>query len=338
MLKLELPAPVTGRLAVLDELKGLAIILVILYHAGGVLVWSNDFHGDVGVDIFVILSGIGLAFGSRYDGAPAFLARRLSRIMPTYWIVLTAYLICDVHFLNKSYTGFNLVVHYLGIQGWFGDFYGMDINDSFWYVTLILSLYLVYCVFHGLMNSPGRLLLAGAALSLTVALLFFHAGQSGMFSHLGLRLPGFFVGLLIGRLLKDGRLDIEFGPSLVLAAFLLTYVPYTQGVIFYSYIVGLALMGGYVFGWKRIVPAIVERTTAVVLQFLGVLSLEIFLIHQPLIRDYNYYLHSRWLHDSAPSVSSRIAGMAIGVAVTLVISFELNRLVRKIPLPGRSRA
>ena len=59
MLKLELPAPVTGRLAVLDELKGLAIILVILYHAGGVLVWSNDFHGDVGVDIFVILSGIG---------------------------------------------------------------------------------------------------------------------------------------------------------------------------------------------------------------------------------------------------------------------------------------
>lgn len=30
-LKIELPAPVSGRLPVLDELKGLAIILVILF-------------------------------------------------------------------------------------------------------------------------------------------------------------------------------------------------------------------------------------------------------------------------------------------------------------------
>ena len=72
----------------LDELKGVAILLVVLYHAGGVLVWNNYLHGDLGVDIFVILSGLGLAMSSRYGGAREFLTRRLWRIMPAYWIAL----------------------------------------------------------------------------------------------------------------------------------------------------------------------------------------------------------------------------------------------------------
>ena len=67
-LRLELPAPVTGRIKVLDELKGVAIILVILYHVGGVLSWANGPHGEAGVDMFVILSGIGLTLSSTDGG------------------------------------------------------------------------------------------------------------------------------------------------------------------------------------------------------------------------------------------------------------------------------
>ena len=89
-LKIELPSSIHGRLPVLDELKGLAILLVVLYHAGGVLVWQNLLHGDLGVDIFVILSGIGLTLSARTATEPTvtFMRRRLVRIMPAYWIAL----------------------------------------------------------------------------------------------------------------------------------------------------------------------------------------------------------------------------------------------------------
>ena len=99
-LKIELPTFVRGRLPVLDELKGLAILLVVLYHAGGVLVWQNFLHGDLGVDIFIILSGIGLALSSRAESPASFLRRRLVRILPAYWIALTAYWICNTHKIN----------------------------------------------------------------------------------------------------------------------------------------------------------------------------------------------------------------------------------------------
>ena len=50
-----------GRIAAIDELKGLAILLVLVYHCGGVLGFPNTLHGEIGVDIFLILSGITLA-------------------------------------------------------------------------------------------------------------------------------------------------------------------------------------------------------------------------------------------------------------------------------------
>ena len=55
---------------------------MVIYHAGGVLVWQNLLHGDLGVDIFVILSGVGLALSQRSEPPVAFMRRRLIRIMP----------------------------------------------------------------------------------------------------------------------------------------------------------------------------------------------------------------------------------------------------------------
>lgn len=192
-LSITLERPVQGRLPALDELKGLAILLVVLYHAGGVLTWNNYLHGDLGVDIFVILSGIGLAYGSHCNGAGLFLRRRFVRILPTYWLLLTAFVVLNSHFLLHNYTPANIALYYLGIHGWFGDVYAMSIVDSFWFITLILSLYLIYAALHKLMDRPDQLLLAGAVISVTAAYGWFLTGQRGSFGHLGLRIPGFFT-------------------------------------------------------------------------------------------------------------------------------------------------
>ncbi len=328
-LKIELPSRVSGHLPVLDELKGFAIVLVVLYHAGGVLVWQNFLHGDLGVDIFIILSGIGLALGSRAEAPVAFMRRRLARIIPAYWIVLTAYWICNTHFLQHNYTPLNVALHYLGVHGWFGDGYAMSINDSFWFITLIITLYLLFCAVRGLVADLGRLLFVGAAFSCVFACVLFATGQAGSFGHLGLRVPGFFAGLLIGLLLREGRLQLPLAWPLFCAALLFAYVPYVPGIIFFTPIAALALMSGYAFLWKKYAPARAEAAVTRTFTFLGHHSLEIFLIHQPLIRDYNYYLHGRWFNIPVPSPGSLVVGVVAGLAATLLISVELRALLAK---------
>jgi peptidoglycan/LPS O-acetylase OafA/YrhL len=334
VLRLELPPPARGRLEAVDELKGIAIILVVLYHAGGVLVWANDFHFDLGVDLFIILSGIGLGFGAHYAGAGAFLARRLVRILPAYWLVLTACWFGGVTFLNGRYSAANLWIHYLGLQGWLGDDYAFALNDSFWYVTLILTLYVLYCACRTLLDSPEQLLLAGAAISAFIAFIFtYSAGYTALMGHLALRVPGFFAGLLLGRLLKVGRIEFKLGPPLAFALLLLCYVPYTQGVLAYTPVVGLSLIGIYLFAAKRLALLSPGTPLARALRFLGDHSLEIFLIHQPLIREYNYYAYRRWFNNGAPGTWPLLAGILAGLAATLVLSLALHWLLQKIPLP-----
>lgn len=72
------------RMPVLDELKGIAMIAILLNHAGGVLVWNNYLHGDLGTDLFFLLSGIGLVLGYQTLGAAEFAKQRLLRLLPAY--------------------------------------------------------------------------------------------------------------------------------------------------------------------------------------------------------------------------------------------------------------
>jgi peptidoglycan/LPS O-acetylase OafA/YrhL len=334
VLELKVPRIAGGRIGAIDELKGAAILLILLYHAGGVLGWQNFPHGDVGVDLFVILSGVGLTLSSRAESAGAFLKRRLLRIFPAYWIVLTFYLIANTHFLEHRYSPFNIVAHYLGIQAWFGDVIGLGVNDSFWFVTLIVSLYLVYALLRPVLARADLIVLWGGAISAVVAYAYFLTGQSGCFGHVGLRVPGFFLGLLVGTLLRDGRLEVPLSPALAAGLVVLIYVPYTHGIIFYSEITAVALALGYVFLWREKAPPGLVDSTSRYLRFFGKYSLEIFLIHQPLIREYNYYLHGRFFNEANPPELSLVAGIVIGLAVTLFLGVELHRLVARLGLSG----
>ena len=328
-LEIKAPAIPRGRVEAIDELRGAAIVLVILYHIGGVLVWQNFLHGDVGVDLFVILSGVGLTLGSRPEGVGSFLKRRLIRIFPAYWIVLSVFLWADIHFLQLHYSPLDIGAHYLGVQAWFGDVIGLGINDSFWFVTLIVSVYLIYAVLRPVLNRPDLVVFWGGSISATVAYAYFLTGQAGCFGHVGLRLPGFFGGLLIGILLRDGRLEIPLSAYFAVGLVVAIYVPYTHGIVFYSELTAFALAIGYLFLWQAKAPAAAVSSVGRYLRFFGKYSLEIFLIHQPLIGAYNYYLHARWLNEANPSNWSLFVGVLIGLTITLFVSVELQAVLAR---------
>lgn len=97
--------PADGRVAALDELRGVAILAVIASHAG--LVFGPELEAaqaltmpalGVGVDLFFVISGLVVsenvlrlrqeAQGFFWRGACAFWGRRILRIGPPAWIVL----------------------------------------------------------------------------------------------------------------------------------------------------------------------------------------------------------------------------------------------------------
>lgn len=327
-LELRTPRAAAGRLAVLDELKGVAIILILLYHAGGVLVWNNYLHGDVGVDIFLLLSGLGLALGARTESAGAFFRRRVVRLMPAYWVVLAVYVLANTHFLQHHYSPLNLAAHALGVHALFGDAIGLGINDSFWFVTTILFLYGAFWLLHPLLDRLDRAVFWMGLISAAVAFAFFFTGQSGLMGHVGFRVPAFFTGMIAGHLLKNGRIELPLNAWSGVGLACFAYVPYTRGITFYSTFVALGLMALYAHALR---PRLAANNPAVRgLDFFGRHSLEIFLIHQPLMREYNYYLHGRWLNEPSPSAASLAAGMALAIGVTVLASIELHRLQRVV--------
>jgi exopolysaccharide production protein ExoZ len=93
--------------------RGLAALMVVLYHTEGIISLSKYWHGTThyfhfgaaGVDFFFVLSGIVILHAHRKDiGKPErfkdYCWKRLRRIYPIYWVVLLA--ILPAYFLSSS--------------------------------------------------------------------------------------------------------------------------------------------------------------------------------------------------------------------------------------------
>lgn len=324
-----------------DELRGLAIVLVLTYHVGGVTGWPNLMHGELGVDIFVLLSGTVLALTHRpSEGTWAFLGRRLVTLLPAYWIALTLFWQTGIHLLGRVHTPTNVWSHYLCLHPWWGDRYLLGFSDSFWFLGLIVPLYFVYA---GLRRFFDRMdILVGAGLIVSFGLTYFTAkiaNQPSLFVHLGLRPPIFFLGIVFGRMLRDGIVTLPLTAWLGLGVFLTWYGTFVTGLLVGYNIAGFAVFFAY-FALRANRNAAGARPLCRLMAWLGVYSYEIFLLHQPLIRDYNLFVWTRLKDGTPPTPVETAIGVAVGLLVTLVLAVGLHPLaglIGRLVLPRRQR-
>lgn len=136
--------------AVSQELKGLAILMIVFSHIGYFLVEDHRFlfpltvAAGVGVDLFLLLSGFGITMSAMKKDLTAgeFYKKRLLKLFVPFWIVLVVFFIMDFFFLEKSY-GINYMAR--SFCGLFphADLYA-DVNSPLWYFTLTLFYYLLF--------------------------------------------------------------------------------------------------------------------------------------------------------------------------------------------------
>lgn len=135
--------------SVSQELKGLAILAIVLAHISYMLVTENRYlfplsiAAGVGVDIFLFMSGFGLTIGlmKKRMSALEFYRRRLIKVFIPLWIVLLLLFAADALVLQRYYP---LTYMLRSMLGWFPDAAGFeDVNSPFWYITWLLMFYVL---------------------------------------------------------------------------------------------------------------------------------------------------------------------------------------------------
>ena len=137
-------------LSLTNELKGWATIFVVTSHIGYFLFANHQFLyplsniAGVGVDLFLFLSGFGLV-SSAYRkplSIAQFYKKRLSKIFISLWLVLIGFLLLDKFLLNITYPWPKIIESFLGIFRT-ADIFN-DINSPLWYLTFIFGYYLTF--------------------------------------------------------------------------------------------------------------------------------------------------------------------------------------------------
>jgi peptidoglycan/LPS O-acetylase OafA/YrhL len=283
--------------------------------------------GRYGVDLFLVLSGVVLSLFSKPTSPVQFLRRRFWRIAPAYWIAYTAYLIAGSVLLKETFPSDNILIHYAGLQTFFGPM-GFDVAGSFWFITLLVYLYPLYA-YTARWHSRIDLMVGIGCVATVVAGQWFSTVilDERDLAHFALRVPSFFFGIIGGQFLKNGFMTykLEWWHAVVLGFVALKWDEFelhADGVLCAAAIASFYLMA--------IRPALMYlRLGAVprILAFLGAFSLEIFLLHQPLLTPYTRLALSSWCGVNAPTAVQLWCGMLGALIVGLILAVLLRNVL-----------
>jgi len=108
-------------------------------------------YGRIGVAIFLFASGCSLANSNSeirtFKDIKEFYSKRLLRIYPAYWTAILFSIMMEPYILLRSFSCLEIFKYLIGFQAW-GAKNGLEalgkINGPFWFLTPLLSLYIMY--------------------------------------------------------------------------------------------------------------------------------------------------------------------------------------------------
>jgi peptidoglycan/LPS O-acetylase OafA/YrhL len=136
-----------------NEIKGFAMIAIILSHIGYFLSRQTDFlfpfsiYAGVSVDLFLFLSGYGLAVSALKNqlSIKEFYKKRVAKLFIPLWTVLILFFLADYFFLHKIYPLQDILLSFFGIFP-HADLF-QDVNSPLWYITWTLFYYILFPFF-----------------------------------------------------------------------------------------------------------------------------------------------------------------------------------------------
>lgn len=284
-----------------NELMGLAMLLIVLFHVP--LDRFSPFFGlrrcgNIGVDIFFFLSGIGLWFSwTETPSLKHFFAKRYLRIYPAWLIITSLYYIPD-YIRGGGHS--NSIPDLIGDIALNLDFWLYD-ELTFWYIPAIMMLYTFAPAYISLIKCQPSYRWLALVFIIWCFMVQWIDPVHHVVGHIEIfwsRIPIFLIGINVGQMIKEKQQLSGSALWLILLLFVLTlgaciyleqakhgrfplfiermlYIPLTVcGVLLFSMLVRYAR------------PWLLHP-----LSLIGTLSLEFYLIHAHFILPHIQQLH-----------------------------------------------
>ena len=317
-----------------DALMGVAMISVFFFHCGGG--WAPDFitavtsRGYMGVAVFIFLSAIGLSYSMEKNGnIMDFYKRRIFRIFPTYWCIMTGIYVFVAVLINAGimpssyyrypHTLWEVIQSYTTIGYWIeGGLYYL------WYIPAITVLYLFFPFVYRIYS---RWRWSAMSIAIVPLLLSFYPEKTfGEYAYFLSFVGIFLYGALAYYWVKlDYRINILI--VLLIGGGALLYYCLRQvmhlGMIQIPVLETSLLYATFPFMLLALVPIIRIQPINDALSFVGKISLEFYLIHEFILR-FLMTVSNYVLYMSAPLQKM------LGFAISLCLAYVIHRVMAKL--------
>lgn len=314
-----------------SELMGVAMLAVMLFHAGDLdlgLRFLNDLRqlGFGGVDIFMLLSGMGLAMSlsRREQEYGAFMGRRLRRILPAYYAVMLPYTLC-LFLVGRALLS-TFIWNTALLNFWVGPMGGFN-----WYITGIVTFYILtpqtvrFLREHPRLRVPALLAVTVLSVGLSQILI-----RDTYWNHVAViyRAPMYFAGLVIGLWIAEGRklaaadaaaLILLPIPGVVYACLRTRLGDYAQAVYIFLF---TTVSASLALAW--IMDKLPLKPLWAALRFVGENSLEIYLLNVSFFAERDFL---RRFFDPGPG---HYIYWAVSFALNILLGWALHVTLRVV--------
>ena len=319
------------------ELMGAAMLFVILFHVG--LPREDMFFGlrrmgNIGVDIFLFLSGMGLWFSwTKRPSLSHFFTRRFLRIYPTWLLLASLYYIPDYLELSfVQHSGHSTsIIDLIGDISINWDFWLHD-ELTFWYIPAIMLLYLLSPFYMKLILTHPIYRWLPVVMLMWCILVQYVTPINNAVGHLEIfwsRVPIFFIGINMAAAVQrketmDGTsiwmIWLIFIMALASSIFLEQekhgqFPLFLERMLYIPLTITTILLLNRVF---RRTPTTINKA----FKFVGALSLEAYLIHDHFVLAYVEKLH--WTYWST---------FLLTTSITLCAAWIVHQLLERIITP-----
>ncbi|MBB5347723.1 acyltransferase [Desulfoprunum benzoelyticum] len=329
------------RLYYLDFIRVFATLLIILFHynvwterlvsADFLLVRNYTFLGEIGVSLFLILSGASLAQSTKGDfDVPTFYSKRIRAIFPMFYLVYATFmglaLVLHQYQFSAERSPFAFALTLIGLDGLLSTVVPTYYLVGEWFLGCIIVLYLIYpAIRHCFVKNDILTLTLCAAV---VLLLQHHYTLTFPLQRLPLfRLAEFVFGMFFLTRFSDnrpvGHLLIALAAMILLSAS--TFDFQSLGSITMN-IYGMVVFVGIAYAvrfapWKPLRPAI---------SFLSRYAYPAFLVHHIILKQ-TLIAGGRLIH----SVAANLFVFVLVVIVVYLAAYAFAMALAHLPQPGR---
>jgi peptidoglycan/LPS O-acetylase OafA/YrhL len=245
--------------------------------------------GYFGVHIFILMSGLGLAFGTPSTVKPgAFIQRRFRKLIPPFWTAVVFFTVFRI-IIGQPYT-VREILERATLLTTFDQARFFSIDPPLWCLAVFFQLYVLFLPVRWLISRYGpRVILALAAIGFAarwITCLPPIANWNVDFGHaLGLNwLAVFGIGVWAGdRLRNEGQVEIPmpvFAGSMLIASITLVLSETFQNVYpIHDSAIAVVACGTVFLIYRALSSTFVCRLVA----FVGMVSFPLYLYHRPII-------------------------------------------------------